>query len=51
VAGARGAGAAADEARECETWDRCWCVLEFAIRFFAEKQVRADFSCHMIISR
>ncbi len=33
-----GAGGA-DEMRECEPWDRCWCVLELAIRYFAEKQV------------
>ena len=25
--------------RECEPWDRCWCVLELAIRYFAALRV------------
>ena len=23
----------------CDLWDRCWCVLELAIRYLAEKKV------------
>ncbi len=31
--------AGGEETRECEPWDRCWCVLEMAIRYFAETKV------------
>ena len=23
----------------CDLWDRCWCVLELAVRYLAEKKV------------
>ncbi len=26
----------------CELYDRCWCMLELAIRYLAERKVRAQ---------
>ena len=33
------AAAGGDEMVVCDLWDRCWCVLELAVRYLAEKKV------------
>ena len=29
----------------CDLWDRCWCVLELAVRYLAEKKVACACGC------
>ena len=33
------AAAGGGEMVVCDLWDRCWCVLELAVRYLAEKKV------------